>query len=272
MTTADLKLVADLAAASARPQQLALGGFHVVHSTGGQIQTFDLTTDHYRDTPARKTGTTTVRDIGSFITYWAKHHIDGASEIYADRDQTLITAVLDAHTTDTPGWAVHRLQLRLRHSEAWKTWLANNGKQLEQEAFAEHIELNLADIREPEAATMLEIAQTMSGTIKADWQSGITLANGARRLAYVETANATAGAKGDLVIPKEMLLGLPVFEGAMLVDPVRALFRYRISNGKLTLGYVLDRPHDVISAAFEGIVESIATGTIQPVLCGTPAS
>lgn len=276
MTTTDLdnaaREIAALAQQAMGLNELTPGEIYLVHRGDGSTDVVDLTGDQYRDQPARKTGTARVRDVDSFTTYWAKHRIDGASEIYADRDSCTLAAVLDAHSAEAAGWAQHRIILGLRHSEAWKTWAGYDRKMLDQEPFAEHIELNLADIREPAAATMLEIAQTMSGAVKADWQSGITLANGARRLAYIETASASAGAKGDLVIPKELLLGLPVFDGADVADPVRALFRYRINGGKLQLGYIMDRPVDVISAAFEGVVAAIAATTGQPVLRGTPLS
>ena len=40
-----------------------------------------------------------------------------------------------------------------------------------------------------------------------------------------------------------------------------ARFRYRITEGKLTLRYQLVNPHKVVEAAIAAIVERIGTGT-----------
>ncbi len=262
--------IANLAEAATGATALDLGSYYVVSSTDGELHQIDLTGDRWRALPARKTGTTSVRDVPSFATYWTKH-ADADSEVYASRENRSVTAVLDANQADGARWGQHRLTMQLQFSTAWKAWTSVDGQSMPQEAFAEFLEDNRADIVEPAAAEMLEIASSLSASTKAEFQSGITLSNGQRKLSWVEDTTAKAGQRGDLTIPTEIVLGLRVFEGAAILDRVTARFRYRINAGKLTLHFKLDRPADVIATAFEAAVNELADACDTTVLRGMPA-
>lgn len=237
---------------------------------GDKLEIVDLTTDQYRNAPKRKAGTVQVRDVPSFAEYWHKHS-SPASEVYADRDARTVTAVLDAHGAETPGWQRHRLVLALKFSEAFKAWQERDGRFMTQEQFAEFLDDQRADIRTPSAAEMLEVAQTIQGTSKVDWQAGHRLVDGQRRIGFVETNTATAGTKGELVIPTEIVIGVQVFDGAEVAHALTARFRHRIENGALRLMYKLDRPADVVTAAFDGAVAELGQACACPVLRGTPS-
>ncbi len=263
--------ITTLADAASGAEQLAPGGFYVALSRDGQLHQIDLTGDRWRDLPKRKEGTTTVRDVASFGGYWDKHAALYESEIYADRRACTVTAVLDAHTAVEARWGKHRLVLGLQHSEAWKAWTGRDNQSMDQQQFAEFLEDNRADIHTPPAAEMLEIASSLSASTKAEFQSAVVLGNGQRKLSYVEDTTAKAGTRGDLTIPTEIVLAVQVFDGATVADRVTARFRYRINAGKLSLHYKLDRPADVISSAFEGIVHEVTDTCAATVLRGTPA-
>jgi uncharacterized protein YfdQ (DUF2303 family) len=268
MSDFDVQPIIDIAQAAAEPQHLDLGGYYTVVA-GGQVRTLDLTGDEYRDAPRRKAGTVVVRDVESFAEYWAKHS-DEASEVFADRESRTVTAVLDAHTGMAARWQKHRLKLELRYSEAFKAWTSMDSKAMDQEQFAEFLEDNRADIHNPPAAEMLEIATSLQASTKAEFQQGIVLANGQRKLSYVESTSASAGTRGDLTIPTEIELAVQVFDGARVADRLTARFRYRINSGKLSLHYKLDRPADVVKSAFEGVVSDVSEACSTAVLRGTP--
>ena len=268
-TPTDTQAVIDTALRSAQPHQLDTGRVYAFVTPTG-VEQVDLTGERYRDTPARKTGTTTVRDVASFLAYYDKHCDDG-SEVYADAEKLTVTAVLDAHQAASARFGQHRLVLALRKTPAWTTWVRYSGQLLAQEEFAEHIEDRLADIVTPAAATMLEVAQSISATTSAAFGSSVRLHSGERRLTYTEETTARAGGKGELTIPERFTLGIVPFEGAEGYK-LEARFRYRISrDGKLTLGYKLDRPEDVLAAAFADIRTLVDSGVAEPVLNGTPA-
>lgn len=266
-TNGEAQTIVDTATRAAEPHQLEPGKVYAFNTPSG-VHKVDLTGPEYRDVPERKTGTTTVRDVGSFTHYYGKH-ADNDSEIYADAERLTVTAVLDAHTETGPRWGGHRLHLDLRESDAWQQWTRSDGTLMSQEKFAEFIEDHLPELIEPDSATMLEIAQSLQATTSVDFQSGHRLQDGQRQLKYVETTQAKAGAKGELTIPEVFTVGLVPFdnsEGYRLT----ARLRYRISGSELSIGYKLERPKDVQAAAFADVLEQISGDIGVTVMTGTP--
>ncbi|MET7412477.1 DUF2303 family protein [Streptomyces rubiginosohelvolus] len=265
--------IIDIAQAAVAPQALEPGKVHVVALGRGQFQQIDLTGPQHTGVPARKSGTTVVRDVDSFLAYFDKHG-DESTEVYADVESRTITAVLDAHTAAAARWGGHRLELRLRATSAWRAWIGADNALMSQGAFAEFIEDNLVDLVEPDSATMLELAQSFEATTSAEFQSSQRLDSGQRRFSYTEDVQAKAGAKGDIVIPATLTLALRPFEGCEAYR-VTARFRYRLDRqkGALTLGFKIERPEDTLSAAFEDIRTLVDDGTPEEiaVLNGAPA-
>ncbi|SCD41173.1 Uncharacterized conserved protein YfdQ, DUF2303 family [Streptomyces sp. TverLS-915] len=269
MSDTNLQPVIDTALRSAPPAELTPGKVYAFHTPQG-VHKIDLTGPEYRDQPARKTGTTTVRDAQSFLSYFEKH-ADTATEVYADADHLTVTAVLDASSTEAARWGDHRLRLSLRTTEAWEQWKANDGKLLGQAAFAEFLEDHLPELLEPSAAEMLEIAQSIQGVTRAEFTAGTRLSNGQRQLSYVETTTAKAGQKGQLTIPETFVIGLVPFEGSEGYK-LTARFRYRIGrDGELAMGYKLDRPGDILRTAFTDVTNQVGEQIDVPLMNGQPA-
>lgn len=267
--TDNVQTIAVLAQQALKPQQVEPGGIYLVATADGRIERVDLTGPEHTGEIARKTGRTVVRDAASFLTYWAKHHAD-ASEIYSDVEQLTITAVLDAHAAAEPGFGEHRLHLALRRTKAWEEWTGLDGKLLTQDQFANFLEDHLAYLVDPDAATMLEIAQSIKASTKAEFQSSSRLQSGERKFSFVEDTKASAGAKGDIAIPETFKIAVPPFEGADAYS-MTARFKYRIDRGQLALGFKLEQPEERAKAAFADVLAAIAEGVDTPILNGTPA-
>jgi uncharacterized protein YfdQ (DUF2303 family) len=268
--TIDVDSIIQVAQEAAEPAPLEKGQIYAV-TVSDRVHLVDLTGHEYRDTPLRKLGKVMVRDVPSFAQYHGKHAEAGVTDLFASRDILTVTAVLDAHARELPGWGGHLLMLSLKHSEAYKAWAKCDGHYMGQEEFAEHLDDNRADIVEPSAAEMLEIAQTIQGTSKVEWAASHRLVDGQRRLGYTETNAATAGTKGELAIPTEISIGVPIFDGAKVAHAMTARFRHRIEGGRLRLMYKLDRPADVVTAAFDGVVAEVEQACGATVMRGTPA-
>lgn len=268
----EAQAIIEAARMGTEPCSLTLGLYHIVPTANGDVRTFDLTGDQYRDQPARKTGTVTVTDVPSFLAVYGKHASEDA-EVYADRNRGTITAILNAHTGHggEPQWQDHRVVLQLKHTDAFNAWTAVNGKLMSQNAFAEFIEDRRADIIEPAAAAMLELAQTFQATTKVDFKSSSILKSGQRQLSYVESIDATAGQRGSMAVPDTMTLAVAVWEGATVADVLTARLRFRITDGRLQLAVILDQLTDVVRAAFEGVIGEVQAGIKVPVLRGTPS-
>ena len=268
-TDTSVQAVAELAQQALAPKDVEPGNVYLVATATGDVRKFDLTGPEYTGQLPRKTGRTVVRDAASFLTYWTKHH-DDASEIYSDVEQLTVTAVLDAHSADEPGFGEHRLHLQLRRTKAWEEWLSLDGKLVDQDRFANFLEDHLVSLVEPDAATMLEIAQSIKATTKAEFQSSSRLQNGERKFSFVEDTKATAGSKGDIAIPEVFKIAVPPFEGADAYS-MTARFKYRLGNGALALGFKLEQPEERAKAAFADVLAAIAEGLDTPILNGTPA-
>ncbi|MEV0114645.1 DUF2303 family protein [Streptomyces sp. NPDC050844] len=270
MTNTDtVPAVATLAQQALAPKQVEPGNIYLVANATGDVRTIDLTGSEYTGELARKTGTTTVRDAASFLTYYAKHH-DDATEVYSDVERLTITAVLDAHQAHVARFGDHRLVLGLRRTKAWEEWVKLDGQLIDQERFANFLEDHLVNLVDPDAATMLEIAQSIKASTRADFQSSTRLQSGERKFAYTEDVKASAGSKGEFAIPETFRIAVQPFEGADAYS-MTARFKYRLGGGSLALGYKLEQPEERAKAAFTDVLKAIAEGVDTPILNGTPA-
>jgi uncharacterized protein YfdQ (DUF2303 family) len=264
-------VVRDLALDAAVPNKLEPGSIYGWLSDG-KVHLTDLTGDAYRELPGRKRGTVTVRDVASFAHYFERH-ADADTEAYADLDNATFTAILDAHKTDAARWEQHRLVLALQTTLPWRTWLANDRRWLSQQEFAEFLEDNCRDLAPDgpvSAADLLEVAQCFQAHTKVNFAKGTRLATGQTQLTYVEDVTASAGQRGEIVIPSEFALAIVPYEdcAARLLS---ARFRYRLADGELRLGYFLNDPARVAREACEEIAGKVAAACEVTVMQGRPA-
>jgi hypothetical protein len=233
----------------------------------GSLQTVDLR--YALPEPPRSKGTITVFDAESFHAAVKQRMASHEVPAYADDQRLTLTAVLndDEHLHEVPttadekgghtltGWRDYRVVLALRPTMEWANWKSHDGAAFPQAHFAEFIEDMATMIVEPEPATMLEIAQTLQGTLKASWSAGHRLSNGARQLTWSETVNASAGDSGKLEIPASFLIACQLFRGGPVVQ-VRAMFRFRIGP-PLTLHYKLLEVDRLEREAFQAVLGEV---------------
>lgn len=245
------------------PDQL----YGVTIPAGARHEVIDL--ELHLPAPRRKLGDVSLNDAESFARYVTKHAEDSATELYADVTRQSIIALLNDHNVHGPGWGDHRATLELRQTPQWQIWTKADGAMLAQVAFAELVEDNLPDIVDPDGATLLELSQSFQARTNVRFESAKRLQGGDRQLVYTEDVTATAGAKGDITIPATFTLGISPFEVGEAYSVVARL-RYRITDGRLTLGYRLDRPADVLRSAFRDVVTEVQSRTGIDVLYGNP--
>lgn len=259
-------------------------GLHIVTTRDGDTRVLDnrhLLQDHLAlEHPRRKTGDKNVTSVGALVEYLTKHGLP-ETELWGSRDRGTIQAIINSHSgilsdgepmlghdvdgqPGLAGWGDHTITLTLRHSDDWKDWTATDGKMLPQVEFAEFIEDHQPNLGRPTAAEMLELAQTFRATTNVEFNSSKRLATGETTLTYAETTDAKAGKKGDLAIPDSIAIAMPVYDQGKPY-PVTARLRYRIHGGNLLLGYKLDRPRDVLQAAFDDVITDVETNTDRTV-------
>lgn len=223
----------------------------------------------WRDHPTRRTGIYRPATVDSFIA---------VTELYAGDSTTVwvhptsgkVVAVFDDNAAEDPGWREHRAELQLQHTPEWLHWANLDGMMIDQETFAEHIEAGLEEIARPDAADVLEIAQSFHASHEASFRSQKRLASGEVQFLYDEQIKATAGTAGQLTVPTTILLAIAPFIAEQAVQ-ITARLRFRLSGGKLMLGYFLDRPQAVLQDALEGVAERLAE-KFPRVYVGEPAA
>lgn len=224
-------------------------------------------TDSYALFPRRAAAFRTVTDAKSFANYVNRHATE-FTEVYAHASTSTVVAVLDSHAGPAlPGWQSHKLTLSLEHTKAWAAWSANNStveraKWFDQLEFAEFIEDRALDVIEPDHATLIEIATTFEAKKSADFTSAVRTQDGNVKFEYAETTTAKAGQKGAMQIPQRIQLALRPYIGGPIYS-VWAAFRYRITPNGLRLGYALERPENILEAAFADIVTDIREGRVD---------
>lgn len=275
--------VADVARIAAEPVPIEPGEIVALRTADG-VHLVDLDTDDHRRrfyaTPFRKVGDVTFTEPTSLCRYVESHGESNRTTIYADPEVNAFEAILNGHHAGPvaspdgevdrgAGWGDHRAYLVLAATPEWQAWTKRSGDYMRQEEFAEFVEEHAPEIVEPDAATMLELASTFDATKAATMRSSVRLDSGQVRVSYEETVAARAGAKGDLVYPTTLRLGIAPFVG---VDPyaVTARLRHRIVDGALRLAFLLDRPEAVVRDAFAQVAQAVEDETGHPVLFGRP--
>lgn len=213
---------------------------------GDEHKLIDL--EQYQDHPRRKIARPTFTTTESLAAYVIKHARAGTT-LYANPDGVSVEAILDDHSDTDPGHRDHRATLKLIRTPGCLRWLNAHGKYLEQEAFAQLIEDGLTEIARPDGAELLEIAQSITATKNASFRSDRRLATGRVQFQWHEEIDASAGQSGDLAIPDQVTLVFEPFYGATPVQ-LDARFRYRLANGKLTMGFWLIRHEEALREAF----------------------
>jgi uncharacterized protein YfdQ (DUF2303 family) len=234
-----------------------------VHELAGTIF------NEHADRPERIKGTVKVFDSASFCQYY-NLFADGNSRVFADEAASRVIAILDYHESpasedNAARWGQHRIDLTLRYSQEWTDWKAQNGKKVSQMDFAEFLEDHAPDIVSPDAATMLEVARSLSAKTDVDFSSAIRMSNGAIQLKFNEQVKGTYG-NGQFEVPETFDIGVPVYVGH---DRVRltARLRYRLNSGKLTFWFDLLRAavaeRDAFLAARSAIAQSLDIAIIN---------
>ena len=182
----------------------------------------------------------------------------------ADEGARTIRLIFDAQPNQ---WGTVYADLKLLGSSEAKRWLDASGKYLAQQDFAEFCELNLESFSSPNAATILEIAQTFQAKSTVDFSSATRLSSGAIKLKREEQISATAGERADISIPEELTVALPLFQYGRAYA-VKARLRYRIVDSAVTLSVLLVDPEMAIEHAFKEVMDEISGRLAMKVFYG----
>ena len=258
----------NLATAAVAP--VVVGNYqHVVVPPDYKVEDISAEIEKQQATPNRKRGTVQLKDLDSILAYMADQAAAAHTYVFADPDQRKITAVFNDQRAVEAGWRDHRAEFKAEYTPEFSKWLSKDKTQFGQTEFAEFIEDNMADITEPAATSLLEMATTIQAKTDINFASAKRLQNGQVQLQYTEVIDARAGANGAMEIPKEFALGLRIFKNGDGYK-LKARLKYRLHSGQIKFWFELDRPERSIEDAFAGYVATLREKSGYQVLLGTP--
>lgn len=285
MPDTEAEVVADLATqALPRMAQMDLGPRGNVHLVATRTpdggESLHLVDESpLDDGPSRPKGTITVTDAASFVQAVQQRRLDsgdggsyGPPVVYADEAAMAIIAVLNDDHMSVTGYRDYQIRLALQRTVEWERWLALDDKLVAQDRFADHIDRSVRDIEEPDAATMLEVAQKFEATTLARFSGGTEIRTGARTIQYVEKVEqgSASGAAGAIELPEMLALGIQPFYGSVTRNAdgawvparvrVEASLRFKIRDENLSIGYRIVDPHEIERHAWRRIAEQISEG------------
>lgn len=219
--------------------------------------------------PDHIVGTVVLRDAKSFCSYF-QAFADDRARVFAEPANQTFLAVIDYHGAGerVPEFCSHRASFAMVKDERWAVWAGNSEKIMKQGDFAEFLEDNAADILDPNAAAMLEIARDLKATSSGNFESKVVPKNGTVQMKYTETVDGKVGS-GDIEIPEFFKISIPIFYNEEKIV-ISARLRYRITAGNLTFFYKLYRQSELLNDAFNKAVASVADVLKREVLLGSP--
>jgi uncharacterized protein YfdQ (DUF2303 family) len=232
-----------------------------------RIETVDL--EKLLDSPRAASGTAILEAPADFVRYVGRLE-DESTTVWASQAALTVTAVFNDHTTEVPGWRDHVAYLRVERDPDWAKWRKLDGALIDQVQFAEHIEDQTHVIVDPDAATMLEVANSFHAHRSSTFSQKIKVESGDIQLAWTDETTASAGS-GRVDVPRRFVLSLAPFVGVAPIE-VHASLRYRVKEGRLGLGFRLLHTEDVERKAFVDITAEISNGLTAPVLRGCAPS
>lgn len=221
-----------------------------------------------RVNPLRKTGIVKTRSVRDFIALVNREK--GINSIvlcdFTKTESATCRAVIDFHGAGHggyPQWCEYDIALNLTVPPEFQSWQGIFGRYVKQVEFAEFIEEHSYDVSKPDGAQIMEVALTLQEVKKVDFMSGTRLQNGDVNLTWNEQSTTTAGKKGDVEVPSEITLCMPMYEG-FTSQLVKCVLRYKIEGGQLFFMVKPMNLADVIRKTREQVVEEIrgATGLL----------
>lgn len=240
--------------------------FTVMHES---MKVMDL--EHNMPHPARMRKNIVFTTVESFLEYYQDFHKGQSPRLFTKSGTNGMT-ILCVFDYDKPGdesdsgitlplpqWNSHRATLQLKYHEDYGSLKAANEVWFDQEEFALFIEARTGLFKDPDGATMLEMAQHLKGTRNVTWQSGKRLSNSQSALEYIEVVKAQS-VKGEIEVPEHLTIRCPVYEG-LVAEDLLANFRWKIGpDKKAQFSYRLIT-HEQERRAAEEVKMQVASGT-----------
>jgi uncharacterized protein YfdQ (DUF2303 family) len=211
--------------------------------------------------PDRKIGMRTLLSLGSYIEL-VNEQKRPESRVFAHLDTTPITftCVVDYHERGAEGkagWNEFSIDLKLKHSAQYKTWIGINDKLMPQMQFAEFLKDNRLDVAKPAGADILELVNNLEAAEDSRYKGKLPTNEG-MRISFDSTVTT------NVTIPNKITLGIPLFEEGEELE-VDAEFKLRVKDGSAYFGIRLLGIERMVRDAVQSVRQEIVEKTGLPV-------
>jgi len=220
-----------IATLALRPMDTEDGGQYVLVPEGFTLAGLP------RAFPARHRGRyrfSAAEDFGRYLAAWGNAGtmvVVPVPQCKEGFQQLVATAFVNEGCKGSPDWGDHIADLVVDAGADAAFWSKVFGRSLGQQELAEVIEDRMHTIAAPDAGTLLEAVTNLKVNQNVSFQSAVTLRNGATQLAYVDTRDESAGAKGTLTLPGEIALAFDAYEDGHRVG-IQVRLRYRLGRDR----------------------------------------
>lgn len=259
--------IAEIAARVQIPFVVDEGSLHLPHITvgaDGRAHVTDVTAFARKPRDVREHVIFT--EVESWLAYVERFRTP-ETILFGNPETATVDAVFDYHADSaTPGLCENRATWKMRTSDEWRAWSAIDGQLMRQDAFAEHLVGHRGEVLRPDAATMLELAQSFQATTEVAFKSRVSLETGAVTFLVDEKVEGT-GMVGERAVkaPQTLTLRMPVIAAGAPLE-LTARLRWRTVRDGLRLGIVIEQAAQIIRQAFTDAVTGIETATELRVL------
>jgi hypothetical protein len=161
----------------------------------------------------------------------------------------------------------HTVRYTLPFSEEFIRWQTVAKKSIAHLDFGEFLDENYADVVEPDGIILKEIALSLEASVDSEYTGAKRLRDGSGNISWKVNVRTKAGASGELEVPNEIKLFIPIFEGGDPF-PLSARFRVRIADGQAKFIILPNKWEKSVKSAIVELTEKIrATAGVPTYVC-----
>lgn len=266
----------------------------IVLPTGQRIESLKPIMDQFAPTPERIAGTARLLDEQSFTAH-VQEFKEPTTSVFANPSfqAPSFLAVYDYHALSEsdeqmPAWCAHRAEWKLTLSKEWQSWVAQQGKAMSHQDFAEFLERHIPDVywgdeqseytkalvstlelKLGSPSSLLALSRNLAINVESSVKSVQTLSSGEVALTYIETHKDEEGK--PIKVPNAFLIAIPVIQGGPPYQ-ILARLRYRMAGQRVSWFYDLHRLDITFDAVVREISERVQSTTGCTVFLGAPES
>ena len=208
------------AAAAAEPRKVGDFGLSILVPNG--YQTLDIDVRQFELHPRERAGTFAFVDTGSFARYVNRYRDDASTLVYAidvgadpagllDRGHTAFVAVIDDYPVNATSARSHRALLELKPTVAARRWgQVLTGRAIDQEQLLDLVVEGAAEIVEPDAAVLRDLASNLHAIRSVEVESVIRT-GGEGTIAVAENVKLRAGTARTVTFPEDLSVAFSPF-------------------------------------------------------------